>query len=181
MPVVATTSSVDATRSLAEALAGVASPGDLLVLAGDLGAGKTTFTQGLGRGLGVTSPVTSPTFTLAQRYQGRLTLHHLDVYRLDHLAEVADLALPELLDDGGVVCIEWGDAIRPALPADLLEVRLAFGPGDDDRIITFEPIGRRWAARLGALAAALAPWVAGGSRGGESLAGEPRPGGGAPC
>lgn len=123
----ARTSSVDETRALARALAQLAQPGDLLVLAGDLGAGKTAFVQGFGAGLGVTEPITSPTFTLAQQYQGRLVVHHLDVYRLDQLGEVAELGLFELLDDGGVVLIEWGDAILPVLPNDYLEVRLTFG------------------------------------------------------
>src|SRR5690606_21518104 len=82
---VARTSSVGETQELAAALAGLAQPGDLVVLAGDLGAGKTAFVQGFGRGLGVTEPITSPTFTLAQQYAGRLTVHHLDVYRLDQL------------------------------------------------------------------------------------------------
>jgi tRNA threonylcarbamoyladenosine biosynthesis protein TsaE len=125
----ARTSSVDETRALARALAELAQPGDLFVLAGDLGAGKTAFVQGFGAGLGVTEPITSPTFTLAQQYQGRLVVHHLDVYRLDQLGEVAELGLSELLDDRGVVLIEWGDAILPVLPNDYLEVRLTFGDG----------------------------------------------------
>ena len=86
---VARTSAVGETQALAAELAALAEPGDLLVLAGDLGAGKTAFVQGFGRGLGVTEPITSPTFTLAQQYEGRLLVHHLDVYRLDQLVEVA--------------------------------------------------------------------------------------------
>lgn len=154
------TSSVDETRAVAAALAELARPGDLLVLAGELGAGKTAFAQGFGRALGVTEPITSPTFTLASRYEGRLELNHLDVYRLDQLAEVADLGLPEMLDEGGVTLIEWGDAIAPALPSDYLEVRFTFGSADDDRTIRIEPVGPRWIARVRALTTALQPWIA---------------------
>jgi tRNA threonylcarbamoyladenosine biosynthesis protein TsaE len=162
VPVVAQTRSVEETRDLAAALASLVRPGDLLVLAGDLGAGKTALAQGLGRGLGVRERITSPTFTLVHVYDGgRLPMHHLDVYRLDQLSEATDLGLPEMLDDGGVVLIEWGDAITPVLPHDYLEVRLTFGAGDDDRQLAFRPVGPGWAARADALAATVAPWGAG--------------------
>jgi tRNA threonylcarbamoyladenosine biosynthesis protein TsaE len=158
----AATTSVEATRDLGAAVAGLARPGDVLVLAGDLGAGKTAFVQGFGRSLGVTDRITSPTFTLVHVYEGRLPIHHLDVYRLEQMSEALDLGLAEMLDEGGVVLIEWGDAIFPVLPRDLLEVRLTFGEGDDDRSFDLRPIGTRWTARRGALSAALAPWVDGG-------------------
>jgi tRNA threonylcarbamoyladenosine biosynthesis protein TsaE len=156
--VVATTSSVEATRELAEAVSSLARPGDVIVLAGDLGAGKTAFVQGFGRGLGVTDRITSPTFTLVHVYEGRMPVHHLDVYRLEQLSEALDLGLPEMLDEGGVVLIEWGDAILPVLPHDLLEVRLTFGPGDDDRYVAFRPVGAAWTPRADALAGVLTPW-----------------------
>jgi tRNA threonylcarbamoyladenosine biosynthesis protein TsaE len=156
---VATTTSVDETRDLAAALASLARPGDVLVLAGDLGAGKTAFVQGFGRGLGVPDRITSPTFTLVHVYEGRLPVHHLDVYRLGQLSEALDLGLPEMLDDGGVVLIEWGDAILPVLPHDYLEVRLTFGPGDDDRYVAFRPVGPAWGPRTDALVTILAPWM----------------------
>jgi tRNA threonylcarbamoyladenosine biosynthesis protein TsaE len=160
VPLAARTTSVDETRKLAAALAELAKPGDLVVLAGDLGAGKTAFVQGFGRGLGVDEPITSPTFTLAQQYDGRLLVHHLDVYRLEQLGEVAELGLSELLDDGGVTLIEWGDAIAPVLPNDYLEVRLTFGEADDDeRRIALRPVGPGWARRQVSLLRALAPWA----------------------
>ena len=159
MTVVATTTSVDATRDLAQEVSSLARPGDVIVLAGDLGAGKTAFVQGFGRGLGVTDRITSPTFTLVHVYEGRLPVHHLDVYRLEQLSEALDLGLPEMLDEGGVVLIEWGDAILPVLPHDLLEVRLTFGPDDDDRHVAFRPVGPSWAPRADALAGVLTPWV----------------------
>lgn len=146
---------------MAAALAELARPGDLLLLAGDLGAGKTAFTQGFGAALGVTEAITSPTFTLVSQYTGRLELNHLDVYRLEQLAEVADLGLAEILDEGGVTLIEWGDAIIPALPADYLEVRFTFGDADDDRILELVPVGPRWSARTRAMATALHQWTEG--------------------
>lgn len=159
MTVVATTASVEETRELAAALAALARPGDVVVLAGDLGAGKTAFVQGFGRGLGVEERITSPTFTLVHVYEGRLPVHHLDVYRLEQLSEALDLGLAEMLDEGGVVLVEWGDAITPLLPHDHLEVHLTFGAGDDDRALALEPIGPEWANRSAAVRAALAPWA----------------------
>jgi len=149
----AKTSHVDQTRALAGELAALVRPGDLLLLVGDLGAGKTAFTQGFARALGVTEQVTSPTFTLARSYEGRLTLHHLDVYRLDHLQEAEDLGLAELIDDGGVVVIEWGDAVVPVLPPDFLEIRLTLGDGDDDRELAFRSVGPSWSNRAAAVRA----------------------------
>lgn len=151
------THSVDETRALAAALAGVVRKGDLILLSGDLGAGKTAFVQGLGEGLGVTEPITSPTFTLEQRYDSDPMLHHLDVYRLEHLNEVLDLGLSELLDDGGVVVVEWGDAILSVVPNDHLKVELSVGGSVDDRVVTFRPAGR-WVDRAFGLAHATAPW-----------------------
>lgn len=151
--------SVDETRSLAAAVAELARPGDLILLAGELGAGKTAFAQGFGAALGVIEPITSPTFTLASQYEGRLELNHLDVYRMEQLAEVLDVGLPEMLDEGGVTLVEWGDAIIPALPPEFLVVRMAYGDGDDDRTLEIEPVGGRWSARSRALALALAPWL----------------------
>jgi tRNA threonylcarbamoyladenosine biosynthesis protein TsaE len=155
----AATTSVDATRYLGAAVAGLARAGDVVVLVGDLGAGKTAFVQGFGRALGVEERITSPTFTLVHVYEGRLPIHHLDVYRLEQLAEAVDLGLPEMLDEGGVVLIEWGDEILPVLPNDLLEVRLTLGAGDDDRTIALRPLGPRWSARSRALSEAVAPWT----------------------
>ena len=156
------TRSAEDTKSLAAAVAELAQPGDLLLLVGDLGAGKTTFTQGFAAALGISEPVTSPTFTLAREYHGRLLLHHLDVFRLDQIAEVLDLGLPELLDSDGVVLIEWGDAIRQTLPNDYLEVALTFIEGQpsppDERIVVLNPVGPRWQARADELAAAAEQW-----------------------
>lgn len=151
------TASASTTRALAAAIAPLVSDGDLVVLMGDLGAGKTAFTQGICRALGVDEPVTSPTFTLANRYEGRLVVNHLDVYRIESLAEADDLALAELLDDG-LTLIEWGDVILPALPADRLDIRITFGEGDDDRVLALTTVGARWTERHDELSAALDEW-----------------------
>ncbi len=142
------TASPDATREVAARLAGVARRGDVIVLQGDLGAGKTTFAQGFARGLGVAGPVTSPTFTLVRQYPCALgQLVHVDVYRLDHLAEVADLGLGDLVEDG-VVLVEWGDVARRALGTVTFTVAISRthggasartcepGARDDDRVLT---------------------------------------------
>ncbi|MFZ4517218.1 MAG: tRNA (adenosine(37)-N6)-threonylcarbamoyltransferase complex ATPase subunit type 1 TsaE [Microthrixaceae bacterium] len=158
----AVTTSADDTRALAAALAELARPGDLLLLSGDLGAGKTAFCQGFGRGLGVTDHITSPTFALVQSYEGRLPMHHLDVYRLEQVAEALDLGLSELLDEGAVTVIEWGDAIAPVLGHEFLEVHLvhADDPSEPDRrTIELVTVGTRWQARVRALVTVLGPWA----------------------
>ena len=143
-----TTSSARETQEVASKIAALIEQGDLVLLVGELGAGKTTFAQGFGQALGVVDPITSPTFTLAREYEGhRLTMHHLDVYRLEAIDEVLDLALPELLDGASVTLIEWGDAIIPALPGEYLEVRLEYGEDDDERVIGVRPVGQRWLSR----------------------------------
>ncbi|CAN5241631.1 hypothetical protein BH24ACT1_BH24ACT1_01950 [soil metagenome] len=159
MSLEATTSGVDETRALASALATLACPGDLVLLSGDLGTGKTAFAQGFAAGLGVDEPVTSPTFILVRTYTGvRLKLHHVDAYRLEHLQEALDLGLAEMVDDVAVTLIEWGDLVAPALPGDFLEVGLDYGPADNDRTLVLRSVGRRWGARWPAVEAAVAPW-----------------------
>jgi len=153
---VARTASVLETRDLAAALAELARPSDLLVLVGDLGAGKTAFTQGFGRGLGIDEQITSPTFALVRSYTGRLDLYHLDVYRLEQVSEALDLGLSELLDDGSVTVIEWGDTIAPALPHDYLEVHLRFDVPDGPA-----PPGESSAPATGAATEAAAEAAAG--------------------
>lgn len=162
----ARTASVDATRDLAAALAELARPGDLVLLVGDLGSGKTAFCQGFGRGLGIDDQITSPTFALVQTYTGRLDLNHLDVYRLGQVNEALDLGLNELLDDGGVTLIEWGDTIAGVLPPDFLEVHLTAPPdAPEDRELDLVPVGPRWSARIRAVRTALAAWVVDGGDG----------------
>ena len=155
----AKTNNVDETRQLAARLAEFVVPRDLLLLVGDLGAGKTAFTQGLGESLGVTDAITSPTFILARAYTGRLILHHLDVYRIEDLEEVRDLALPELLEGDSVTVIEWGDQILPAVPQNYLEVSLEYGLEDDERYLTISRAGESWKSRMEELEEALDEWI----------------------
>jgi tRNA threonylcarbamoyladenosine biosynthesis protein TsaE len=142
-----TTSSEAETRALAASIAPALRVGDVVVLAGELGAGKTTFAKGLAAGLGVTETVTSPTFTIVQQYEGRVPLAHVDVYRLERLQELHDLGFDELLE-GSVVIVEWGDAIAPLLPRDRLIVRITPAPDDGDtRTIAIDAHGPSWAQR----------------------------------
>ena len=99
--------SLAGTHAVAAAVAGLARTGDIIVLAGEMGAGKTAFAQGFGRALGITDPITSPTFTLVHSYPygHRRTLHHADLYRLDSTTDVEDLALDELAEFGGIVLV----------------------------------------------------------------------------
>ena len=141
------TFSVEETRSLASLLSKVFQAGDVVVLSGDLGAGKTAFTQGLGLGLGVEHPVTSPTFTLANKYEGELILNHLDVYRLEHFQEVEELGLSELIDSNSLTVIEWGNVISSVLTEGYLEISLSLGESLDERTIEFRLIGQQWVGR----------------------------------
>jgi tRNA threonylcarbamoyladenosine biosynthesis protein TsaE len=152
------TADASATKSIGRNIAMLVRPGDVMLLAGELGSGKTVFTQGLAEGLEVRELVTSPTFTLVHRYDGRVPLFHLDVYRLERVGELADLGIDELLDAGGVVVVEWGDVVAAEMPADRLEVRFAFGADDDDRTIELSATGTRWPARWRTLGETTADW-----------------------
>jgi tRNA threonylcarbamoyladenosine biosynthesis protein TsaE len=146
------------TRAIAAALAAEARPGDMVVLSGEMGAGKTAFAQGFGAALGVTEPITSPTFTLVHSYDtaGRVTLHHADLYRLSTHHEVADLALAELAESDGIVLVEWGDVVERSL-GEHLTVHLEHDLTDDDaRRITVSATGRSWALRWARVEHALA-------------------------
>jgi tRNA threonylcarbamoyladenosine biosynthesis protein TsaE len=155
------------THAIAAAIAGLARAGDLVILAGEMGSGKTWFAKGFAAALGVTDHVTSPTFTLVHSYQGgRLPLHHADVYRLDRLGEVGDLAIGELLEEagnggrGGVVLVEWGDAVAAMLGNDYLEVLLVPDRDEPDtaRRVTLRAVGPSWAPRWLQLESAVAAW-----------------------
>lgn len=151
--------SLIATHAIAGVMAGITAAGDVIVLAGDMGAGKTAFAQGFARALGVHEPVTSPTFTLVHTYDtAGFPLHHADLYRLDRLSEVADLALGELVADEGVLLVEWGDVVA-GYWGDHLEVTLSAVPDDDARHLTVRGVGTRWARRWDRLREQLVPWI----------------------
>lgn len=166
--------SPEETRILGAALAPMLLPGDVISLGGDLGAGKTTFVQGLGAALGVHQTITSPTFTIVHEYIGRYQLVHVDVYRLNSFQEVLDLGFEELVDPEAVVVVEWGEAVAPLLPMRFLEVALR--RVDDEarltyRTLTFRPHGAEWAHKITmmrdaaeALLDAASPEMSGGGR-----------------
>jgi tRNA threonylcarbamoyladenosine biosynthesis protein TsaE len=159
------TESAERTRDLGEALAPLLRPRDTVVLTGDLGAGKTTLVQGIGRGLGVEDHVASPTFTLVREYAGRLDVAHVDVYRLERVQDVVDLGLDELGGPDRVLIVEWGDAIEDLLPDDRLRIELT-SKDDDVRRVRIGALGRAWAERWERLEEVLTPFDASAGRNG---------------
>src|SRR5437764_5582456 len=119
-----TTHSVEESQALAVQLAHYLAAGDVIWLSGDLGAGKTTFTQGLGRGLGISVSINSPTFVLIREYAGRLPLYHVDLYRLESARDIANLGLSDYLDGRGVCVVEWSERLAPAGERPGLHVRI---------------------------------------------------------
>ena len=136
--------SPSATLAVAQRLAGLLRPGDVILLVGRLGAGKTLFACGVAEGLGVQEPVTSPTFVIAKRYDGFMPVYHADVYRLGSSSEFDDLDLPALAEEG-VLMIEWGNAVSALVPSDHLVIELGM-VGDSERSIRFTPEGS-WCGR----------------------------------
>ncbi|MGA1509210.1 MAG: tRNA (adenosine(37)-N6)-threonylcarbamoyltransferase complex ATPase subunit type 1 TsaE [Ilumatobacteraceae bacterium] len=151
-----TVTSLDGTHRVAAAIAGMSRIGDVIVLSGDMGAGKTAFAQGFGRALGVTEPITSATFTVVHTYDtGRILLHHADLYRLDRTSEIDDLALAELTEDEGVLLVEWGDVAADRLGSHLLVSLEPIDDDDDARRVTIRPVGSSWSTRWPKLEAVL--------------------------
>lgn len=129
------------TINAGEKLGALLFEGAVLTLSGELGAGKTTFTQGVARGLGVTRNVTSPTFTLMKNYQGRLPLNHIDAYRLENITQ--DLGFDEFMEADGVTVIEWADFIADILPEEGLNVEFHIND-DGSRTLLFKATGERY-------------------------------------
>jgi tRNA threonylcarbamoyladenosine biosynthesis protein TsaE len=166
------TENAERTREVGQALASLLQPRDTVVLTGDLGAGKTTLVQGIGSGLGVVDHVASPTFTLVREYSGRLDVAHVDVYRLERVQDVVDLALDELGGPDRVLLVEWGDAVSDLLPEDRLRVELTTARADaDTRRIVVTPQGGSWAGRWERLEHALEPFRRGNGDGAPDGAG----------
>jgi tRNA threonylcarbamoyladenosine biosynthesis protein TsaE len=149
--VVCVSSSAGQTRAIAGALASALHGGDVVVLSGDLGAGKTTFVQGAAAALDVRAHVTSPSFVLVREYAGRARVVHVDVYRLSSLQELIDLGYEELFAPDAVTFIEWGDVVEDMLPDDRVEVDIR-ASDDDTRRITIRARGSAMRARLDAMA-----------------------------
>jgi tRNA threonylcarbamoyladenosine biosynthesis protein TsaE len=142
------------TKAIGAALAGLLDPGDVVGLAGDLGAGKTRLVQGAAAALGVDDPVLSPTFMLLREYDGELPVHHVDAYRLAGPVELEDLGLDEVLAPDAVAFVEWADRVAAALPESWLELVLHIRD-DDTRELDVRPHGPAWAARARELREAL--------------------------
>lgn len=144
--------SVEETQAVAAALASIIQPGDTLLLNGDLGAGKTTFTQGFARALGMRRPLKSPTFTLVREYQtANFQLNHLDVYRLGEEGGADELGLSEYFNPNSVTIVEWSEFIKEDLPQDFLQIdltRLAHDIEDTQRAIEIQAQGNVSEGRL---------------------------------
>lgn len=134
-------SSLEQTAALGQKLGASLKPGMVITLSGDLGAGKTTFTQAIAKGLGITRVVSSPTFTILKQYQGRLELNHFDAYRLE--GQDLDLGFEELIDSDAVSIIEWANYMEELLPVDRLEITIT-RVNDTSRKFSFHPIGNEY-------------------------------------
>ena len=154
--VVCISSSPEQTRAIAAALGEALVGGDVVMLSGDLGAGKTTFVQGAAEALGVRAHVTSPSFVLVREYAGRARIVHVDVYRLTSLQELIDLGDEELFAPGAITLIEWGDAVEDVLPDARIEVDIR-ATREDERRITIRASSEGLRARLAATA--LGQWA----------------------
>jgi tRNA threonylcarbamoyladenosine biosynthesis protein TsaE len=160
MKLVTVTHSAAETGALAARLGAIVRAGDVVVLAGELGAGKTVFAKGIATALGITEPVVSPSFTIVREYDAPLPLVHVDVYRIDHLQELHDLGFDDLIGTDAVTVVEWGDRVTALLPVDRLDIALEPGLDDDDRVVTIEPAGVTWRERADALNGLVEPPVA---------------------
>ena len=146
------------TEAIGAALAPVLRAGDVVLLVGELGSGKTALTRGLARALGSADPVTSPTFTIMRHHDtDPFTFIHMDAYRLTGPNDVEDLGLLELLDHGAVAVIEWGDIVADGLGPDHLDVRFAW-VDESERTLDVVPVGRRWSEDGENVRLALALW-----------------------
>src|SRR3990172_8122506 len=139
-----TSNSVEETRRMGAKLGELASPGDIFLLEGGLGSGKTALTQGIARGVGATEDVTSPTFVLMHEYRtGRLPIYHIDLYRLDRLDEIWDLGLDDYLFGNGLCVVEWAEKGKAIFPYEHLLIRLRI-QGETRRQLRLEASGRRY-------------------------------------
>lgn len=135
------TNSETETEALGARLAGRLEPGTVIAFTGDLGAGKTAFTRGLARGLGIPDRVTSPTFTIVNEYEGgRLPLFHFDMYRLGSSDELFDIGWEDYLARGGICAVEWSENVTGALEEGVISVKICRGESDSRRVITVEGV-----------------------------------------
>lgn len=137
-----TTNSVKETQKLGAAIGKNIRPRDLILLVGELGAGKTALTQGIAKGVGVTDSVRSPTFVLATEYTGRLMLYHIDLYRLDNILDIENMGLEEYIESEGACVVEWADKAIPIFPKSHLMIELK-NIGKEKRDIVLTAYGNR--------------------------------------
>lgn len=138
-------SSPAATMTIGRELGKIISPGTVICITGDLGAGKTHFAKGVALGLDIADHVTSPTFTLINEYEGRIPLYHVDAYRLTSADEAYELGLEEYLYGEGVTLIEWPDRVKPLIPEEYLAVRIDLTEKDDDfRVLDIQAYGQKY-------------------------------------
>lgn len=145
------TNSPEETRRWGEIIGARLRPGSVVCLFGELGAGKTTFTQGLAAGLGVKEKVVSPSFIFAQEYKGKTPFYHLDAYRLQSLGELEELGLEEYLTGQGVAVLEWAEKMASFLPPSYLKVEIKRVPGEtkeNKRQILISAVGENYSSLL---------------------------------
>lgn len=147
--------SPEETQALGQRLGELAQPGDVLLLVGELGAGKTCLAQGIAWGLGIADYAASPSFVLVREHQGRLPFYHIDLYRLDSIEEVVELGLDEYLYGRGVCAVEWAEKALAALPGEHLLITMEY-LSEMERRLRMEPKGARYRELLSRLREALA-------------------------
>ena len=149
------THSPEETHAIGQALGESATPGLVYLLSGELGAGKTTLTQGILRGLGSGEQARSPTFVLATQYEGRLPLYHVDLYRIDAVSELGELGLDEYFEGNGVSVVEWADKASDHMPEEHLSIHLEHS-GESSRRLRLEATSSEYRSVLGAVREAAA-------------------------
>lgn len=132
----------ESTRAIGERLGRLLRRGDVVLLSGELGTGKTCFTQGLARGLGIDQAVTSPSFVLMNEYAGRETLYHVDLYRMEEVEELDDLGLWDYAERG-VLVLEWPERGAQLLPGEGVQIELLYGETENDRVLRIVALGSR--------------------------------------
>ena len=145
-----TSHSPEQTQQIGSDLGGLAQAGDVILLVGELGSGKTCFTQGIAWGLGLTDYATSPSFVVVREHQGRLNLYHIDFYRLDHAEEIAELGIDDYFYGGGVCVIEWAEKALASLPREHMLIMFDH-LAENERRLHFEPSGKRYGEMLSQL------------------------------
>ncbi len=135
------------TREIGLRIGRIVQSGDILLLSGNLGAGKTCLTQGIARGMDITEYTSSPSFVVIKEYQGRIPLYHIDLYRIDRTEEIGDLGLDDYLYGNGVCVIEWADKALGLLPAQNMLIKMEY-LAQTRRCLQFQPRGKRYIALL---------------------------------